>query len=214
MLQGHMQWVISLAVVGGGTAQRLLASGSADRSVRLWDVDAGTCTAVLSGHTDSVLCLADLGGGRLLSGTLDTSCGLRVWNTVTGACLAVVPYAHGTGYEAGIRAACALPGGAATLSIAGGTTVRQWKWDNEGAGAITQDGAALQLERGHGAMSPLAAVLMPDGAQLLLTGSRDGSPTVLCNGGAGGALQQQATLVGGHSGAITGLVVMRDGCVD
>ena len=89
--------MLSLAVVGGGTAQRLLASGSGDHSVRLWNVDAGICTAVLSGHTDWVDCLADLGGGRLLSGSEDRS--LRVWNTTTamGACLVVVPNAHGDG---------------------------------------------------------------------------------------------------------------------
>ena len=55
VLRGHTRAVTSLKVVGGSTARRLLASTSADFSVRLWDVDAGTCTAVLNGHIGPVL---------------------------------------------------------------------------------------------------------------------------------------------------------------
>ena len=207
VLQGHTKPVWSLAVVGGGTAQQLLASSSHDRSVRLWDVDAVTCTAVLNGHTDWVRCLADLGGGRLLSGSDDRS--LRVWNTATGACLAVLPNAHGEGEGGGIWSACALPGGAATGSR--GSTVRRWKWD-EGASALTPDGAALRV--GIDGVWSLAAVLMPHGAlQLLAAGCIDGSLRVISIT-ADGALEQQATALAGHSGAnncrIRGLVVMMD----
>ena len=144
VLQGHTSTVLSLAVVAGSAAQRLLASGSYDRSVRLWDVDAGTCTAVLSGHTGYLRCLLDLGGGRLLSVSDDRS--LRVWNTATGACLAVVPAAHGAEQEQDlIWSACVVPGGAAMGSYGG--AVRWWKWD-KGAGTLTPDGTALQLENG------------------------------------------------------------------
>ena len=190
---------VSLAVVGGGTAQRLLASCSQDHSVRLWDVDAGTCTAVLNGHTDWVCCLADLGGGRLLSGSCDYS--LRVWNTATGACLAVLPNAHGEGEGGGlhVQSACALPGGAATGSR--GSTVQRWKWD-EGAIALTPDGAALQL----GANRSLAAAQGHDGLLQLLVGCDDGTLVVLGNGD-GGALELQAALFG-HSGPVTAVTAM------
>ena len=201
LLQGHTECVFSLAVVGGSTAQRLLASGSGDCSVRLWDVDAGICNAVLNGHTETVWCLADLGGGRLLSGSNDRS--LRVWNTATGACLAVVPDAHGEGDERMIIAACVLPGGAATGSDEG--DVQRWKW-YEGASALTPDGAALQL--GCALVSSLAAVSGPDGVlrQLLLASCHGVSLRVLgCS--AGGKLQQQATLVE-HSSAVLAVTVM------
>ena len=210
VLQGHTYSVYSLAVVGGTAQHELLASGCGDYSVRLWDVDAGTCTAVLNGHTNWVKCLADLGGGRLLSGSWDKS--LRVWNTATGACLAVVPSTQGTGAGGWILSACAVPGGAVTVSHRG--TVQRWKWE-EGANALTPDGAALQpggnwtdsMQLG-GPVSWLAAATRPDGAlQLLAGGSRDSSLRVV-GAGASGALQLQAAL-GGHSAPIRVAVMMR-----
>ena len=198
VLRGHTDTVWSLAVVGGSTAQQL-ASGSSDKSVRLWDVDAGTCTAVLRGHIGSVLCVADLRGGRLLSGSLDRS--LRVWNTATGACLAVVPNAHGDEDGGIILVACLLPGGAATGSV--GRTVQRWKRDDD-TNALTPDGATLQL--GGDQLRVLAAAPGPDGALQLLAGCGDGTLRVLGNG-AGGELQQQAELAG-HSGHIRALTVM------
>ena len=201
VLRGHMKPVCSLAVVGGGTVQRLMASGSHDCSVRLWDVDAGTCTAVLIGHAHFVRCLVDLGGGRLLSGSYDGS--LRVWNTATGTCLAVVPNAHGAGDGGDILATCGLPGGAATGS--GGGSVQLWRWD-EGASALTPDGAARQLE--DDGVYSLAAAPGPDGALQLLAGCGDGTVRVLGRYGAGGALQQQAELVG-HAASVSAVFVMR-----
>ena len=199
VLRGHTNDVCSLAVVGGSTAQRLLASGSDDNTARLWDVDAGTCTAVLNGHTRYVCCLADLGGGRLLSGSYDRS--LRVWNTVAGACLAVVPDAHGDGRASIILAARALPGGAATGSYGG--DVQRWKWD-EGANALTPDGAALQL--GGDVVRSITAAPGSGRALQLLAGCGDGILRVLGNG-ASGALQQQAALTG-HSEIIRAVAVM------
>jgi len=47
-VQGHRAPVADLAVDGSGG---MLASGSADRSVRVWDVDRGYCTHAFEGHT-------------------------------------------------------------------------------------------------------------------------------------------------------------------
>ena len=202
VLRGHVDSVRSLAVMDVSTPQRLLASSSDDCSVRLWDVDARTCTAVLNGHTGWVRCLADLGGGRLLSGSDDRS--LRVWKTATGACLAVVPNKHGDGDRGWNTAACALPGGAATGSRGG--SVQRWKWD-EGANVLTPDGAALQLEGdGVDEVISLAVVSWPDGALQMLAGCSDRTLRVL-GSGAGGELQLQAELAG-HSNAVSAVAVM------
>ena len=178
-----------------------------DNSVRLWDVDAGTCTAVLRGHTDIMWCLADLGGGRLLSGSHDRS--LRVWNTATGACLAVVPDAHRAG-EGGIaNAVCALPGAGAATGSSGGT-VQRWNWD-EGASTLTWVGASLRL-RG-GIVWSLESAPGPDKALQLLAGCNDGAlRDLLGGGGASRWLQLQADLAG-HSGPVLVLAVMMHGAV-
>jgi len=87
----------------------------------------------------------------------------------------------------GITAACALPGGAATGF---GGAVKRWKWDE---GALTPDGAAVQLE--GFLVRSLAAAPGSDGAFQLVAGCVvDGTLCVLDNDRAGGALQQQALL--------------------
>ena len=185
-LRGHADSVFVLAVVSSGTAQLLLASGSRDLSVRLWDVDAGACHTVLAGE---VTCLADLGCGRLLSGSEDGS--LRVWNVDTGRIMLVVPNSHGEAYDGqqhvAISAACALPSGGAATGSEGGIVLR-WKW-KEGCIALAPDGAALQLTGGVAALCTTAQG--PDGALLLLASTTDGTIWVLREG-PGGALQEQS----------------------
>ncbi len=55
----------------------LLASGSFDKTVRLWNVAARTCVEVLHGHSGYVGALAALPDGRLASG--DKHGEIRMW---------------------------------------------------------------------------------------------------------------------------------------
>ena len=54
-----------------------LASGSEDRTVRVWETATGECVATLKGHTDLVNSVCSLGDGRLASGSFDKT--VRVW---------------------------------------------------------------------------------------------------------------------------------------
>ena len=59
-------------VVAFGPSGGRLASGSSDRTVKLWDVSTGECVATLEGHTSEVFSVAfDPSGGRLASGSAD-----------------------------------------------------------------------------------------------------------------------------------------------
>ena len=49
-LQGHTRSVYSVAFSPDG---KILASGSGDQTVRLWEVSSGQCFTILQGHTDS-----------------------------------------------------------------------------------------------------------------------------------------------------------------
>lgn len=57
----------------------LVASGSTDRSARLWDLRSGKCARLLPNHAQGVSCLAvSPDGSMLVSGTLDG--GVRMWD--------------------------------------------------------------------------------------------------------------------------------------
>jgi WD40 repeat protein len=69
---------------GGGRA----LSGSHDRTLRWWDLGAGSCLRVLAGHTGFVTAVAvSPDGGRALSGSVDGT--LRWWDLGQGKCIAV-----------------------------------------------------------------------------------------------------------------------------
>ena len=51
--------------------QGLVASGSGDKSVRVWDLETGSVSQLLAGHTDGVTALAQLPQGRIVSGAMD-----------------------------------------------------------------------------------------------------------------------------------------------
>jgi WD40 repeat protein len=62
-------------------------SGSADQTLRLWDLATGATLRTLEGHTSGVRAVAVLAdGSRALSGSYDHT--LRLWDLVTGECLA------------------------------------------------------------------------------------------------------------------------------
>ena len=66
-------WVRAVVSLPGG----LLASGSNDNTVRLWEVESGRLVRTLAGHTGYVNALAGLPGGLLASGSADRN--VAVW---------------------------------------------------------------------------------------------------------------------------------------
>jgi WD40 repeat protein len=82
-LEGHTDEVCSLSYQPNGN---LLASGSKDCSIILWQTSTGDCWRLLEGHSTSVISLNYSADGSLLfSG--DGYGTLRVWETNTGYCL-------------------------------------------------------------------------------------------------------------------------------
>ena len=197
VLVGHEDSVNCLVVLGGIGAQLMLASASADDTVRLWDVDARTCAAVLKGHGCAAWSLADLGGGLLMSG--DGRGALRVWDVGAAACLATVEGED----DRGISSLCLLADGRIASGEEGGP-LRIWKWDAAGK-ALTQEGEQLDGHTGYVfAVVPVGAI---GAAQQLLSGSFD-STLRLWGMDARGAWMETAALRGqGHSITISVAVV-------
>ncbi|WP_073483970.1 WD40 repeat domain-containing protein [Streptoalloteichus hindustanus] len=86
VLAEHTEAVTDVVVDGQG---KLVATGSTDRTVRLWDAQRRDPVRVLSGHTSAVHALDLTPDGSLLaSSSADAT--VRLWDTRTGALRAVL----------------------------------------------------------------------------------------------------------------------------
>lgn len=64
---------------------QILASGSSDTSIRLWDVNTGTCLKILHGHTRWVLSVRFNHNSSTLASS-GGDCDIRLWNIAEGNC--------------------------------------------------------------------------------------------------------------------------------
>jgi WD40 repeat protein len=83
-LRGHTDWVLCVAFSPDG---RIVASGSVDGTVRLWDVETGHNPRILSGHPREVSGLAFSPDGKQLAsvgGEADQPGEVIVWDVATG----------------------------------------------------------------------------------------------------------------------------------
>ncbi|BCR98241.1 uncharacterized protein AKAW2_31560S [Aspergillus luchuensis] len=79
-LEGHSNWVYSVAFSNNG---QLLASGSRDKTIKLWDAATGALEHTLEGHSDPVYSVAFSNNGQLLaSGSYDKT--IKLWDAATG----------------------------------------------------------------------------------------------------------------------------------
>ena len=109
--------VYSVAVSIDGT---LIASGTSDGAVWLWDASRGRMRERLKGHTEAVRTLAFSPNGKLLaSGSGDGT--IRLWRLRTGAQIRVLD-----GHTAGVDSITFSPDGNRLASGASDGTVRLW----------------------------------------------------------------------------------------
>ena len=79
VLKGHSNGVMALQFI-----DNILATGSYDATIKIWDLDTGKEIRTLQGHTMGIRCL-QFDDNKLISGSLDKT--LKVWNWRTGECL-------------------------------------------------------------------------------------------------------------------------------
>ena len=73
---------------------RILATGSYDSTIKIWDIETGEKIRTLRGHTSGLRCL-QFDDNKLISGSIDTT--IKVWNWRAGICLSTY-----TGHSGGV----------------------------------------------------------------------------------------------------------------
>jgi WD40 repeat protein len=82
-LKGHRGYVASVAFSHDST---WLASGSFDKTVKIWDTSSGECIQTLKGHVNGVASVAfSHDSTRLASGSWDRM--VKIWDTSSGECV-------------------------------------------------------------------------------------------------------------------------------
>ncbi len=130
-LLGHTKTVVAVAF---SPDDKLLASGSNDCTIKLWDVVSGKEVFTLTGHSDVVTSVAFSPDGKhLVSGSADAT--VRIWDTTTGKELRTLD-----GHTARVTRAVFCSDNNLVASSSEDTTVRIWNFST---------GQTFQIFREH-----------------------------------------------------------------
>jgi serine/threonine protein kinase len=168
---------------------KLVASGSWENTVRLWDPATGAAHSTLEGHSNSVYCIAFSPDGKLVaSGSHDNT--VRLWDPATGAARSTLK-----GHSSYVYAIAFSPDGKLVASGSWDNTVRLWD---------PATGAARSTLKGHSSLV-FRIAFSPDG-KLVASGSNDN--TVRLWDPATGAAR---STLKGHSGYVNCIAFSPDG---
>ncbi len=161
ILRGHEDNVLSVDFSEDG---RLLASGSSDETIRLWEVNSASELAVLPGHQDDVHAVAfnhESPNAILASASGDKS--IRLWD-VEESCNLDHPLAS----DSPIRALSLSPDGQTLAAVGEDKFLRFWEID---AKRLDRAKNIFKMHGGWGVL--LSATFSPDGEWLAYGGKDD-----------------------------------------
>lgn len=185
-LTGHTHHVWSM---GWNPDELTLASGSKDRTIKLWDAQTGQLLRTLTGHTGNVNSLAwNADRQTLASSSLDKT--IKLWNAQTGQSLHTL-----TGHTSHVFSVAWNANGQTLASGSDDKTIKLWD---------AQTGQLLCTLTGHTGYV-LNVVWSSDG-QALASGSEDGT-IKLWNAQTGQLLRT----LGDHTNSVTSVAWSPDG---
>jgi WD40 repeat protein len=229
VISGHDDIVWTVVIAPGGT---WLASGGADRTVRVWDAVTGRQRAVLTGHNRPVRAMVLAPDGTWLASGAGRT--VRVWDAVTGRERAVL-----TGHSGLVYALAVAPDGGWLVSGGFDGTLRVWDMatgrqravltGHEGpvrAVAVAPDGTWLasggadqtvrlwdvvtcrqrMVVLGHND-SVWAVAVAPDGSWLVSSSGNSDRTVRVWDAVTG----RQRAVLAGHEGLVSGVAVAPDG---
>ncbi len=135
---------------------KVLASGSGDTTIKLWDVSSGREIRILSGHTDGVTSIVFSPDGTVLaSSSGDTT--IKLWDVASGREMRTL-----SGHTDHVWSVAFSPDGKLLASGSGDNTIKLWD---------VASGREMRTLSGH-AYWVTSVAFSPDG-KLLASGSRD-----------------------------------------
>jgi len=185
-LEGHTHYVPGVAVTADG---RRAVSTSADKTLKVWDLETGLALGTLEGHSAYVLGVAVTADGkRAVSASEDKT--LKVWDLETARTLRTL-----TGHSASVSSVAVTRDGKRAVSASQDRTLKVWDLET---------GRKLRTLEGHSA-PVLGVAVMLDGKRAV-SASKDNTLKVwdLDTGRALRTLE-------GHSNFVYGVAVTPDG---
>ncbi|KAM0168541.1 hypothetical protein ACHAPF_010881 [Botrytis cinerea] len=152
-LEGHSRSVFSVAFSPDG---KIVASGSSDNTIRLWDTATGESLQTLEGHSDWVRSVAFSSNGKTLASGSDDNT-IRLWDTATGESLQTLE-----GHSGYFFSVAFSPDGKIVASGSSDNTIRLWD---------TATGESLQTLEVHSSYV-YSVAFSPDG-KIVASGSSD-----------------------------------------
>lgn len=158
-LPGHSSFVNSLAISPDG---KILASGSWDKTIKIWNLETAELIGTLTGHSDRVNSVAiSYDGKMLVSGSSDET--IKFWNLHNGDLLCTFP-----GHSMEVNSVAINPKRLVIASCGGAdNTIKLWN---------LRSGELLRTLKGH-SDNVNSVVFSPDG-KILASGSSDATSKV------------------------------------